>query len=91
VTERISEAPDGTPANRGSGAGPHVSGDGRFVYFGSSATNLVPVEGERDDVLDAFLFDRATGTMTAITSTIDVDAFVTNKASPGGISPNGRY
>ena len=90
VTERISEAPDGTPANRDSGS-PLLSADGRFVFFGSSATNLVPVEGERDDVLDAFLFDRQTGTMTAITSTIDVDAFVTNKASPGGISPNGRY
>jgi uncharacterized repeat protein (TIGR01451 family) len=91
VTERISEAPDGTPANRDSGFGPHLSGDGRFVYFGSSATNLVPVEGERFDVMDAFLFDRQTGTMTAITSNIDVDAFATNKASPGGISPNGRY
>jgi uncharacterized repeat protein (TIGR01451 family) len=91
MTERISEAPDGTPANRDSGFGPHLSADGRFVYFGSAATNLVPVEGERHDVMDAFLFDRQTDTMTAITSTIDVDAFATNKASPGGISPNGRY
>jgi uncharacterized repeat protein (TIGR01451 family) len=91
LTERISEAPDGTPANRDSAFGPHLSADGRFVYFGSSATNLVPVEGERFDVMDAFLYDRETDTMIAITSTIDVDAFSTNKASPGGISPNGRY
>lgn len=91
VTERISEAPDGTPANRDSGFGPYLSADGRFVYFGSSATNLVPVEGERDDTMDAFLYDRQTDTMTAITSTIDADAFTTNKAFPGGISPNGRY
>lgn len=90
VTERIDEAPDGTVANRDSSlAG--ISADGRFVYFGSSATNLVPVEGERFDVRDAFLYDRQTDTMTAITSTIDVDAFATNKASPGGISPNGRF
>ena len=91
VTERMSEAPDGTAGQPRLWVRPHLSADGRFVYFGSSATNLVPVEGERDDVLDAFLFDRQTDTMTAITSTIDVDAFVTNKASPGGISPNGRY
>ena len=31
VTERISEAPDGTPANRDSGS-PQLSADGRFVY-----------------------------------------------------------
>jgi len=91
VTERISEAPDGTPANRDSGFGPYLSADGRFVYFGSSATNLVPVEGERNDTMDAFLYDRQADTMTAITSTIDPDSFVTNKAFPGGISPNGRY
>ncbi|HEX2177105.1 MAG TPA: hypothetical protein VHG70_14465, partial [Nocardioidaceae bacterium] len=90
VTERISEAPDGTPANRDA-SGVSMSGDGRFVYFGSSATNLVPVEGERDGVQDTFLYDRQTDTMTAITSTIDVDAFATNKATTGGISPNGRY
>ncbi|HEX2177643.1 MAG TPA: CARDB domain-containing protein [Nocardioidaceae bacterium] len=91
VTERISEAPDGTVANRGTGFGPYLSADGRFVYFGSSATNLVPVQGERDDTVDAFLYDRQTDTMAAITSHIDADSFVTNKALPGGISPNGRY
>jgi uncharacterized repeat protein (TIGR01451 family) len=90
VTERISETPDGTPANEGS-SGVNLSADGRFVYFSSSATNLVPVEGEREDTLDAFLFDRQTDTMTAITSHIDADAFQTNKAFSGGISPNGRY
>ena len=90
VTEQIDEAPDGIPANRGSSlAG--ISADGRFVYFGTSATNLVPVEGERFDVQDVFLYDRQTDTMTAVTSNIDVDAFSTNKASPGGISPNGRF
>jgi uncharacterized repeat protein (TIGR01451 family) len=90
VTERISETADGTPANRDS-SGASISGDGRFVYFGTSATNLVPVEGERFDVQDVFLYDRTTDTMTAVTSHIDADAFTTNKASTGGISPNGRY
>ncbi|MGH3367446.1 MAG: hypothetical protein ACRDOY_09600, partial [Nocardioidaceae bacterium] len=90
VTERISETKDGTPANRDAGGGA-LSADGRFVYFTTSATNLVPVEGERDDVSDAFLYDRQTDTMTAITSTIDVDAFTTNKARSGAISPNGRF
>jgi uncharacterized repeat protein (TIGR01451 family) len=90
-TERISEAPDGTVANRGTGFGPYLSADGRLVYFGSSATNLVPVEGERNDTIDAFLYDRQTDTMTAITSRIDADSFVTNKGLAGGISPNGRF
>jgi uncharacterized repeat protein (TIGR01451 family) len=90
VTERISEAPDGTPANRDA-AGGAISADGRFVYFTSSATNLVPVEGERFDVADVFLYDRQSDSMTAVTSNLDVDAFSTNKATNGGISPNGRF
>ena len=41
VTERVSVASDGTEGN-GDSDRPSVSGDGRFVAFGSDASNLGP-------------------------------------------------
>lgn len=90
VTERITEAPDGTAANGDSAFTPFLSADGRFVYFGSFASNLVPVATEPDGV-DAFLYDRHNDTMTAITSERDPDSFVTNHGIPEGMSNDGRY
>ena len=39
---------------------PTLAADGRFVAFGSDATNLVP--GDTNGVSDAFVHDRMTGT-----------------------------
>jgi Tol biopolymer transport system component len=91
VTERISQAPDGTDANGQSMFAPLLSHDGRFVYFTSFAHNLVP--GDRDNGgVDAYLFDRRTRTMTAVTSDRgSPEPFVTMHGRAGGISPNGRY
>jgi uncharacterized repeat protein (TIGR01451 family) len=89
VTERISQAPDGSDPNANSTFAPHLSTDGRFVYFTSSASNLVP--GPDASGHDAFLFDRQARTMRAITSDHDPDAFVTNHGTAEGISANGRY
>jgi Tol biopolymer transport system component len=55
-TEAVSIAVNGTPAN-GSSLSLAISADGRFVAFGSGATNLVP--GETRGGL--FLRDRQTG------------------------------
>ena len=48
----------GLPGNDAPTLGPNLSTDGRYVVFGSRATNLVP--GDTNGVSDAFLQDRAT-------------------------------
>jgi Tol biopolymer transport system component len=58
VTERVSVASDGAQANDGSGESA-ISGDGRFVAFSSTASNLVP--GDTNDHGDVFVHDRRTG------------------------------
>jgi len=60
TTERVSVSPTGGGGN-GWSDHPSISGDGRFVAFLSSATNLVA--NDTNGVEDAFVFDRATATM----------------------------
>ena len=57
-TRRVSVSSRGVQAN-GRSYRPTLSGDGRYVVFGSSATNLVP--GDTNGVADVFLRDRLTG------------------------------
>jgi len=54
VLERVSVATDGTEGNHTSGY-PSVSADGRFVAFGSYASNLVP--GDTNGAADVFVRD----------------------------------
>ena len=56
TTERISVGPGGQQANDASGSWA-MSGGGRYVAFGSDASNLVP--GDSNDRADVFLRDRA--------------------------------
>ena len=74
TTERVSVSSSGAQGDR---ASPHpaspwsvaVSADGRFIAFGSEATNLVPNDvGGFDDV---FVRDRALGTTVLVSVTID--------------------
>ncbi len=51
-TIRVSVTLDGVQAN-GSNGGPAISGNGRFVVFGSSASNLAPGDANKAD--DVFL------------------------------------
>ncbi len=60
--ELISAGLDGLPANNC--RDPEISGDGRFVAFVSSATNLVP--NDLNDASDVFLFDRETAVLQRI-------------------------
>jgi len=57
-TARVSVASDGTQTNNWSGS-PALSADGRYVVFGSMASNLVP--GDTNGVFDIFVHDRQTG------------------------------
>ncbi len=59
-TIRVSVAGDGTQANGDTQLlGTWISGDGRFVTFQSSASNLVP--NDTNNAYDVFVHDRLTG------------------------------
>jgi Tol biopolymer transport system component len=58
TTVRVSVASDGSEANQNS-LEPDLSGDGRFVVFRSTATNLVP--GDTNQRPDVFVHDRDSG------------------------------
>jgi Tol biopolymer transport system component len=61
--ERVSLSTAGAEGNGFSGR-PAISGDGRFVAFQSSATNLVP--GDVNGFSDVFVRDRAAGTTSRV-------------------------
>jgi hypothetical protein len=58
-TERVSVASDGTPGDSSS-YDPTISADGRYVAFGSWATNLVPGSTDGNN-FGIFVHDRQTG------------------------------
>jgi Tol biopolymer transport system component len=66
TTTRVSVTMTGAQADGGS-SNPRISGDGRYVAFVSSATNLVP--GDTNGVDDVFLHDRVLGTTTRVSVT----------------------
>jgi Tol biopolymer transport system component len=64
---RVNVADDGTPADKDSGYVPQgvpMSADGRYVFFESAATNLVP--GDTNARRDVFLRDTEAGTTTRV-------------------------
>jgi Tol biopolymer transport system component len=67
-TTRVSVASDGAQANWNSYE-PAISAAGRYVTFGSRATNLVPDDTNGCD--DTFLHDRVTGETTRVSVTSD--------------------
>ncbi|MCE9596235.1 MAG: hypothetical protein K8S98_18750 [Planctomycetes bacterium] len=71
LLDLVSDATSGTQGNA-SALGCNVSADGRFVAFGSSATNLVP--GDTNGFIDVFLHDRVAGTTIRVsTSTLGAE------------------
>lgn len=87
-TERITVGFDGSPAN-GSSSSAELSPDGRYVWFSSAASNLVP--DDTNGHVDLFRFDRQTDTIVRVNTTgatglpLDGDVFLAD------VSPNGRY
>jgi Tol biopolymer transport system component len=75
VTERVSVGPGGVQGN-GFSRDPALSADGRFVAFGSFATNLVP--GDTNVQADVLVHDRRTGTTRRVS------------VGPRGIQSNGE-
>jgi len=87
VTERISVDSSGTQAN-GTSLQTAISGDGRFVSFESSATNLVAGDSNGDK--DIFVHDRYIGS----TERVSVDSSGTqanNLSERPTISGDGRH
>lgn len=76
-TERVSIASDGSQAN-GSSYLASISADGRFITFGSGATNLVP--NDTNNQGDIFVHDRDTGETTRVS--------VASDGTQGNGSPN---
>lgn len=86
-TARLSVDSSGGQADSVSWA-PSISGDGRFVAFASSASNLVP---EADNqVPDVFLHDRWTGQTTRISQPYDGRRLNAASSHPS-LSADGRF
>lgn len=93
---RVSIPFPGLQAN-GPSADPSISGDGRYVAFESSASNLV--RGDTNGQVDAFVHDRATGATTRVSVGLNGRQLLTASRWPPGyragyapdISGDGRY
>jgi len=86
ATTRVSVATDGTQANNESlGA---ISADGRFVAFGSLASNLVA--GDTNGQRDVFMHDRDAGATTRVSVATDGTQGNGDSLQPM-ISADGRY
>jgi hypothetical protein len=86
-TTRVSTLSNGDEAN-GASIYPKISADGRFVTFESSATNLVP--GDGNGTSDIFVKDRKTGKTRRVN--LRSNGTQANQSSNyADISPNGRY
>ncbi len=84
-TTRVSVSSEGLQADAGS-YGVSISADGRYVAFGSNATNLVPED--TNNVMDIFVHDRQTGQTRRVSVT--ADGTQGNEASGfTNIAPNG--
>jgi Tol biopolymer transport system component len=74
-----------TTAANGESFNAIISGDGRYVLFRSTATDLVPgfVDGNGPAAADLYLFDRVTGAMTLV-------SHAAGAPTTGGNSNNGE-
>ena len=90
-TTRVSVASDGTEAN-GKNFGshyPYLTADGRYVTFGSFASNLVA--GDTNGFVDIFVHDRETGETTRVSVSSTGVQGNSDSYSPSSISDDGRY
>ena len=88
ATERVSVDSAGNEGNDASGVTTAISADGRFVAFGSAASNLVPAD--TNGQLDIFVHDLQTGTTERVS--VDSAGAEGNGESIGpAISADGRF
>jgi Tol biopolymer transport system component len=87
ITQRVSVASAGTQANDDVFT-LSLSANGRFVAFGSYATNLVA--GDTNDVIDVFVHDRDTGTTERV-SVATAGTQANDESFSPAISSAGRF
>jgi WD40-like Beta Propeller Repeat len=87
VIERVSVSTAGQQAN-GSSSGASISFDGRFVAFGSSASNLVP--NDTNNAFDIFVRDRDANQTTRV-SLASAGTQANNFSGSPAISDDGRF
>lgn len=87
VTERVSIASDGSEGNGDSLHGT-VSANGRLVAFDSTASNLVPGDGNGKS--DVFVYDRKTGVIERVSVASDGSESNGGSTTPS-ISADGRW
>lgn len=73
-----------------------ISADGRWIFFESTATDLVPGAADTNGKLDLFLYDRLSGAITLISHTGDSLLTAANGDSffvdfPNSVSADGRW
>ena len=86
-TERVNIT---TPLTEGDGGSSDtaISGDGRFIVFGSAATNLAP--NDTNGVEDIFVFDQKAGTIERVSTAFD-GSQANNLSRFPAISADGRF
>ncbi len=87
-TERVSVSSSGAEANGPSRAA-GISGDGRFVAFTSTASNLVA--GDTNGVADLFVRDNVTGAVQRTSLEADGTQLDGAGVTQGTVSSDGRY
>lgn len=87
ITSRVNVTPSGEEANN-SGSGGAISLDGRYVAFGSFASNLVP--GDQNNLGDIFVVDRLDGSITRA-SVSSSGAEADGASYSPSLSGDGRY
>ena len=87
TTTRVSVTSGAAQAN-GSSLYPAISGDGRYVAFQSTATNLV--DGDTNGGSDVFVHDRETGNTTRV-SLYGLSTQANGASFRASISASGRY
>jgi Tol biopolymer transport system component len=90
-TSRVSVASDGMQANSGNFGShyPFLTADGRFVTFGSFASNLVA--GDTNGFVDIFVHDRLSGETSRASVSSDGTQADQDSYSPSSVSVDGRY
>jgi Tol biopolymer transport system component len=88
VTERVTVGLGDVRAD-GSSSTPLLSPDGRYVWFTSAATNLVP--GDTNGRSDLFVHDRQIGTTSLVNVTAATGQPLNGDVYLADVSPDGRW
>jgi Tol biopolymer transport system component len=88
VTTRISVGIGGADSD-GPSDYPQISADGRYVVFGSDATNLVA--GDTNGVRDVFVYDRSTATVERVSVDSSGNEGDAISSTAGALSADGHF